>query len=635
MKLNIQMFADGRVIIEADLDTKSFDRQIASLEYELQEYQKQYEAYINAGRKLTQQEQEDFQKLSVKIEQTKNQIISLKEKQDALTVSTEQHGFKLDGTIKKIGKWTLALFGVRSAYMFVRQAASTLSNTNEKIGADIQYMRWALAQMLEKVVIRVIQWAYKLLQIINYLVYGITGINLFANASAKAFERQNKAMGGTAKSAKQLQKTLAGFDEMNILQENGGTSYGGGGGGISLPTEDLSTFSEISGTLKEKLDKIIKVLKPVWEWITKIVTKLGGVQTVLLGLIGMKLLSKIGALLGTGGTATAVGATGLLGILKVLGLLVADYWLIKVAYKGVKEADKEAKSLKTRMENLNKTVTSGTKSWEANSKELVENAKSGKYSEEQNQRLADSIFKNIENNKAINKSLQDQYVTGNFVVDMWTSMNGTSQELLKTSEKLQKEQENDIKLLTEMYKSGLLTDKQKQQLIQTYEKYIETLEKEQKRYVKNSDAYNDYTKKIDSLKNSLNNIKGNYDAKINVSADTTKARNKITDLLKDVQSAGIAGALGLTNIASSISKIKYAKGGIINMPGRGVPIAYGGEQGKEGVVPLTDSQQMALLGEAIGKYISLNATIPVYVGNRQVARELRKIELEDSFAGNR
>lgn len=81
---------------------------------------------------------------------------------------------------------------------------------------------------------------------------------------------------------------------------------------------------------------------------------------------------------------------------------------------------------------------------------------------------------------------------------------------------------------------------------------------------------------------------------------------------------------------------RLAKGGIINMPGRGVPVgnAIAGERGHEAVLPLTDSQQMALLGEAIGKYININATIPVYVGNRQIAREIRKIEAENDFAYN-
>ena len=82
---------------------------------------------------------------------------------------------------------------------------------------------------------------------------------------------------------------------------------------------------------------------------------------------------------------------------------------------------------------------------------------------------------------------------------------------------------------------------------------------------------------------------------------------------------------------------RLAKGGIVSMPGRGVPIgnAIVGERGQEAVLPLTDSQQMALLGEAIGRYININANIPVYVGNRQIAREMRRINAEDDFAFNR
>ena len=81
---------------------------------------------------------------------------------------------------------------------------------------------------------------------------------------------------------------------------------------------------------------------------------------------------------------------------------------------------------------------------------------------------------------------------------------------------------------------------------------------------------------------------------------------------------------------------RLAKGGIINLPGKGVPIggAIGGERAPEGVIPFTDSQQMALLGEAIGRYITVAPTIPVYVGNRLVMREMRRIENEDNFAKN-
>ena len=54
----------------------------------------------------------------------------------------------------------------------------------------------------------------------------------------------------------------------------------------------------------------------------------------------------------------------------------------------------------------------------------------------------------------------------------------------------------------------------------------------------------------------------------------------------------------------------------------------------EGVIPLTDSQQMALLGEAIGKYITVNLTNVNQMNGRVISRELKTIENESVFASN-
>lgn len=84
---------------------------------------------------------------------------------------------------------------------------------------------------------------------------------------------------------------------------------------------------------------------------------------------------------------------------------------------------------------------------------------------------------------------------------------------------------------------------------------------------------------------------------------------------------------------------KLAKGTILNSPGYGVPVAGGralaGEAGREAYLPLTDTQLLEELGSTIGKYINLNATIPIYVGNRQIAREIKRINAESDFAFNR
>lgn len=72
------------------------------------------------------------------------------------------------------------------------------------------------------------------------------------------------------------------------------------------------------------------------------------------------------------------------------------------------------------------------------------------------------------------------------------------------------------------------------------------------------------------------------------------------------------------------------------MPGRGLPYngAYIGERGAEAVVPLTDRQQMELLGATIGKYITINANIVNSMNGRVISRELKQIQSEQDFAYN-
>lgn len=60
------------------------------------------------------------------------------------------------------------------------------------------------------------------------------------------------------------------------------------------------------------------------------------------------------------------------------------------------------------------------------------------------------------------------------------------------------------------------------------------------------------------------------------------------------------------------------------------------EEKKEwsGIVPLTNAQQMELLGESIGRYITLNATINNNMDGRLISRQVQKITQQRAFAGN-
>ena len=132
-----------------------------------------------------------------------------------------------------------------------------------------------------------------------------------------------------------------------------------------------------------------------------------------------------------------------------------------------------------------------------------------------------------------------------------------------------------------------------------------------------------------------------------ISTKIKEVLNKVIASIENILNTPINAINGLIDkirkVAPGLQKLqkfsfpRLAKGGIINMPGRGVMVgsAIGGESGAEGVIPLTDSQQMELLGEAIGKHISVNNVVPVYLNGRQIAREVNISNAERDFAFNR
>ena len=59
-----------------------------------------------------------------------------------------------------------------------------------------------------------------------------------------------------------------------------------------------------------------------------------------------------------------------------------------------------------------------------------------------------------------------------------------------------------------------------------------------------------------------------------------------------------------------------------------------GERGAEGVIPLTDSQAMETLGEAIGRYITINANITNTMNGRVISRQIQQKIANQDFAYN-
>lgn len=160
----------------------------------------------------------------------------------------------LKGGLGNVLKIAGALFGLQTIYSTLRSAASTwLSSQNsqaKQLSANIDYMKYALGSTLAPVIQWIVNLIYQALKGVQSLIYVLTGVNIFANASAKAYSN----MAGSAKKAKEETKQLAGIhSEINNIQDNNSSDSGSGTGDIS-PNIDLSKVDT-------KLNDFLKLIK--------------------------------------------------------------------------------------------------------------------------------------------------------------------------------------------------------------------------------------------------------------------------------------------------------------------------------------------------------------------------------------
>ena len=210
---------------------------------------------------------------------------------------------------------------------------SKFGNTFKTIGANIQT---ALTPVFE----RIAQWIINLIGYINVFVKALSGgkIDLFAKTS--------KSAASTAKSMKEANKQLAGFDEINDISESSGGS-GDGGDSIGPIAEP-----QLKGEWVEKLTEWGKKVEEVWtkikEFFTNLKDNIGTIATIALALgavvLVFVLLNKVlgsvtGPLLAIGvvlvGISTVLlGIANLMSVMQETGTSIGDLARIMVTTLG-------------------------------------------------------------------------------------------------------------------------------------------------------------------------------------------------------------------------------------------------------------------------------------------------------------
>lgn len=536
---------DGKVSIQCLLETKSFDKQIEEVEYEL----KQIDYELSKAKEL-KLSSKDIEELNLRAEKLNNKLIDLNKKKKELNEQNQNKfkqwlndiGKSTDTNIKKIGKWTLAIFGVRSMYNAIRSSMSTLSQYNDDLANKLKGIQLVVASALEPVITRIVDLVYKLLGYINYISKAWFNVDLFSQANAKALK-------SGAKSAKDMKKSLAGFDEMNILQD---TSTGGGAGGgadtgaIPIPEGEppswikwiaenkdtvldfltqlgilivglkIADFAVDIFNLGKGLSDIWKTIKPLFEFIGANASVIGGIMLIVGGLY--ELITGILDYL-ENPTWENFGK-----ILLGVGLIAAGVLLIFGGFPALIALI------------IGAVVALGL-----------------------------AIYKNWENIKGwfskvgdwVNKSIIQP------IKDKFNSLPGWMKTLIK----------------------GIINIA------------------------------------IDGLNGLITGL----------NAMLLPMRAVISIIGKVMGKDWTLETVKIPKIS------RLAKGGIINMPGKGVYRggAFVGEGGPEGQVPLTNDRSLEIIGETIAKHTVINLTNITKLDNRQIAREQKKINMQNDFAFNR
>ena len=169
-------------------------------------------------------------------------------------------------------RYSMALISLESIYGALSGIANSwLSSQNagaQQLSANIEYMKYALGSSLAPVIQTITNLVYQLLKAIQSVVYALSGVNIFANASSKAYA----SMADSAKKANKETKQLAGVHvEINNIQSSDSSS--GGSSGNVAPSFDLSQIDSQMNPLAQKLYDFFKPLKESWDTYGNIVVE--------------------------------------------------------------------------------------------------------------------------------------------------------------------------------------------------------------------------------------------------------------------------------------------------------------------------------------------------------------------------
>lgn len=255
--------------LNGNKDFTSLNSQAQKLYTEIEMYNKQLDVAKSKMAELKQQTSQTattqnklssfFSAFKQKIEQVRPSILGVKnifnkmpnigqnlsKATQSITNNIKGMGTGFKNGLGQVAKYALALFSLRGIYSVLSNCAqSWLSSQNsqaKQLSANIEYMKYAMGSALAPVIQFVTNLAYQLMKAIQSVAYAMSGVNIFAKATASSMNK-------TAGSAGKASKSLAGVhNEINNVSDNSS------GSGTTTPSIDLSKMDNTSNTITDAI----------------------------------------------------------------------------------------------------------------------------------------------------------------------------------------------------------------------------------------------------------------------------------------------------------------------------------------------------------------------------------------------
>jgi len=442
-----------------------------------------------------------------------------------MTSNTIVKGF--DKGWRALKKFAFSLLTVRGAYGLIRKAALSYLSQDKQLSNQLQKTWASVGALLAPIIETIVKWIRIGAAYLNYFIKALTGKDLIGKA-VKKINKYNKSLAGTAKAAKSVNKELTTMDEVTNLSFDN-TS------GIDDAAEAFDDFKDIKLDPKVTaiLDKWAEALKKLWDKLKPVRDALKGIvdwaiknpDAVLKILGGTLLISTLGKLTGSKGLLGSLGLD--LGTLATIGVVTAGVDLIYNAVTGRHLIDDLKEIIKgfDEIAEIRKANTKKTEGDVETAKEMVDVYKEASNQYEKNEKGISKLNKTMMNH---NKNSLKEIDAIKREINIRGYHNSNIKEYVKQIKNVTDGEKLYTDAMFDNWKQGKMNTKDTKNLTQTIKDQIKGYE-ELARNTKNNDAYQIYQKRVQDLKDKLDELTiEDYTCEIGV--ETQTAEKKTTNI---------------------------------------------------------------------------------------------------------